>query len=809
MYVSLNWLKDFVDLPTGVSPEELAKTLTVKTAETEGVSKGNELLDGVVAALVEEVNPHPNADKLRIAKILIGTEHRDVVCGGANLKEGMYVAYAPSGCKVKWHGEGDPVVLEKTKIRGIESDGMICASEEIGLTKSASEGPEDILDLSSTKPTPGALLTDLLGLNDTVIEFDNKALTHRPDLWGIYGVAREISAIYKTKFKALKPAPKIPTKGDGIKVTVEDFHLCPRYCGVIIKDIKVQESPEWIKKKLQAVGHKCYNNIVDVTNYISAELGQPLHAFDKRLIEKGIVVRTAHKGETITTLDGEDRKLNEEMLLIADEVKPLALAGIMGGQESGIKEDTTEIVIESATFHGSNIRKTSTALGLRTESVQRFEKQLDPNLSLFAMLRAIELILEVSPGSSVAGPINDQHKFEEKLTTVELSIRRTCSKIGVEIDKKEIADILKRLHFIVEEKLDDQDILFVTIPSFRAQKDINTENDLIEEVARIYGYDEIPAILPDLPTSLPIENVERIAEHELRKLLSFNLSFNEILTYSFYSKSDFTKCGISEEGHILIENYLSEDQTHMRKSLIPNMLNKTVLNAKYLDSFKIFEIGRTYKDLGEFFPLEEKWVTGIIATKEKGANDKVFYKAKGTVETILEQQKIPFYKTVTGSELSYAHPTRSTTLLTQKGETLGSIFTLHPLVAKKYDLDGYNVAVFEINLSILTKLDKRTPKYKELSRFPSIEFDVSVVVDETIEIQTLEDAIKKADKHLIQKVELFDFYKGSNIDKDKKAVAFKITLSSLDRTLTDTDMQSVQKKVFENLKSLGGAIRGA
>jgi len=807
MYVSLNWLKDFVDLPEGVSPEQLAKTLTVKTAETEGISKGNKLLDGVIAAFVEEIKSHPNADKLRIARILIGTEKREVVCGGANLHEGMYVAYAPSGCRVKWHGEGDPVVLEKTKIRGVESDGMICASEEIGLEKPASEGPEDILDLSSIKPTPGSLLREILGLDDTIIEFDNKALTHRPDLWGIYGIAREISAIYKTKFKALKPTPKIPTKGDGIKVIVEDFNLCPRYCGVIIKNVKVQESPDWMKKRLQAVGHKSYNNIVDVTNYISAELGQPLHAFDKRLIDKGIVVRTARKGEKITTLDGEERKLTEEMLLICDDKKPLAVAGIMGGMESGIKDDTTEIVIESATFYGGNIRKTSTALGLRTESVQRFEKQLDPNLSLFAMLRAIELILEVSPGSEVAGPINDQHKFDEKLKTVKLSIKKTASKIGVEIRKKEIEDILKRLHFPIADD-ENEDLVLVTIPSFRAQKDVNTESDLVEEIARIYGYDEIPAILPELPTKLPLPNNERTNEHSLRELLSSHLNFNEVLTYSFYSKNDFEQCGIKEEGHILIENYLSEDQTHMRKSLIPNLLNKTVLNAKYADNFNIFEIGKTYKDIGEYFPLEEKWVVGIIAEKDKKSASKTFYSAKGAVEQILETEKIPFYKLVKGSELAYAHPTKSATLLTQKGETLGSIYCLHPLVAKKYDLENHSVSIFELNLSLINKIEKRTIKFKEISKFPSIEFDVSVIIAETTEIAGIEKAIEKSDKHLIQNVRLFDFYKGPNIETDKKAVAFKITLASHDRTLSDTDMQGVQKKVFENLKQLGGSIRG-
>lgn len=832
MYVSLNWLKDFVELPKGVSPEELAKTLTLKTAETEGASKGSELLEGVVIALVKELRPHPNADKLRLAKISIGENKPEilVVCGGQNLRQGMLVAYAPSGCKIKWHGEDEPVVLEKVKIRGVESDGMICASEELDLKKPVKESSEDILDLSNLKAKPGTPLVECLGLNDAVIEFDNKALTHRPDLWGIYGVAREISAIYKTKFKELKPNPKIPAKGESVKVEVENYVLCPRYCGVIIKNVKIQPSPEWMQKRLTAVDHKSYNNIVDVTNYVSSEIAQPLHAFDRRLIKGGIVVRTARKGETIKTLDGENRKLTEEMLLITDKEKALALAGVMGGEESGIKDDTTEIIIESATFNGANIRRTSTALGLRTESVQRFEKQLDPNLSLFAMLRAIELILEVSPGAYVAGPITDNHKFDEKPKIVKLSVQRVCSKIGIKISKKEIADILERLHFgVKKEKATSKTntaakiaspsaFLLITIPSFRAQKDINTEDDLIEEIARIYGYNEIPAILPNLPTRLPIENEERVAKHSLRKLLSLGLGLDEISTYSFYSKTDFEKCRLEEKGHILIENYLSEDQTHMRISLIPNLLSKTALNFKYFDNFKIFEIGRTYKDIGEYFPLEEKWVTGIIAAKTTAvkdpkasrlhAKDSAFYEAKGIAEEILKSFKIPFCKMTKGSPLPYAHPVKSAAILSFKGETIGTIFAIHPATLKNYDLEKTTVAAFELNLSILVKLEKKIIKFKELSKFPNIEFDISVIVDEKTCIGEIEYAIQKADKQLIQSIKLFDLYKGENIGQDKKAVAFSLTLSAQDRTLTDKEMLAVQKKIFENLKALGGIIRG-
>jgi phenylalanyl-tRNA synthetase beta chain len=802
MYVSLEWLKQFTSIPKGIKPEELASTLTLKTAEVEEFSEGSELLDGVVVGQVKELHPHPNADKLRIAIVSVGPSQPNtkVVCGGDNLEEGMLIAYASPGCKVKWHGKGEPVVLEKVKIRGEESAGMICASEEIGLEKPKSEGPESILDLSAMKPKPGTPMTELLKLDDTVFEFDNKSLTHRPDLWGHYGIAREVSAIYKTPFKELNPKPPLPTKGDKLKVDIHSYDLCPRYCGVIIKNITVQESPEWIKKRLKAVGHQTYNNIVDVTNYISSELGQPLHAFDRNLIKKGIVVRTANKGEKIKTIDEKTYKLKEEMLVIADHENPIAIAGVMGGHKSGINPDTTEIIIESANFNGANVRRTATTLGLRTESVQRFEKQLDPELAHLAMLRAIELILEVNPGATVAGPITDNHSPKKKPRIIELDTDRTASKIGIQIDKAQIKEILTSLQFKVTESGKN---LKVEVPSFRAQKDVSTEDDLIEEVARIYGYDKIEPVLPSLPTKLPEENPERTVKHDLRKFLSYGLNFNEIQSYSFYSKDDLENCSLDEETHVKIENYLSEDQTHMRTTLVPNLLKTIHSNTKNHPEFKLYEIGRTYKDIGEFFPLEEKWVCGAIHNTDKNK----FYQAKGAAEAILRYLKIPFYKLIPSCEIPYAHPNESITIMAPTGETLGMIFTLHPQTAKNFSLQS-NPTLFELNFSALINLAKKGRSFKDLPKFPGTLLDISVLVDKTIEIGTLKNAIEKADKSLIKSVELFDLYEGDNIAADKKSVAFKITLQAEDRTLKDEDMKRIQEQIFSNLQKLGGKIRG-
>ncbi|NIA02029.1 MAG: phenylalanine--tRNA ligase subunit beta, partial [Nitrospirae bacterium] len=631
MYVSLDWLKDFVEIPGNLDPKDLADELTLKTAETEGVMNDAEKFENMVVGHVTELHPHPNADKLKLAKVSIGKDSHQIVCGGKNLKEGMYVAVALPKSKVRWHGEGDLVTLEKAKIRGEESYGMICQSAEIGLDN-PDEGPEDILDLSSQKPTPGTPLAELFGGDDTVIEFDNKSLTHRPDLWGHYGIAREIAAIKGFKFKELKPKFKAPAKGETVDVKIEDYDLCPRYCGLIINNIKVEDSPNWLKKRLKATGHGNHNNIVDVTNYVMTELGQPMHAFDKNYIKKGIVVRHAKKGEKITSLDGKKRELTQNMLVIADHEKPIAIAGIMGGENSEINSGTTSIILESANFNAASIRKTSTKLGVRTDAVQRFEKSLDPHMAQLAIERAAEIILDICPGSEIAGPMTDNEKFNKKPIKIKLDTDKTRSKIGVDISDKDIKKILESLEFEVSNGFE------VTVPSFRSTKDVLIEDDLIEEVARIYGYENIPASLPMLPTKLPEENTERFKKHRARDLFSHSLGFDEVYNYSFYGINEIKNTLLSEEGHIKLLNYLSEDQTHMRTSLTPNLLKNLQLNIKYFDNVKLYEIGRTYKEIGEYFPLEEKFVGGAIL--QKGKTDEPFYEAKGAVEAFFEKFNI-------------------------------------------------------------------------------------------------------------------------------------------------------------------------
>lgn len=807
MYVSLNWLKEFVELSKNQTPESLANLLTLKTAEVESITDEAKSLDNMVTGLVLEIQKHPNADKLKLAKVSLGKETLQVVCGGANLKEGMYIAFAKVGSKVRWHGEGDLITLEKAVIRGIESSGMIVAASEIGLSE-LQKGPQDILDLSATKPRPGTPIAEIFKKNDVILEFDNKSLTHRPDLWGHYGIAREIAAITNSKFKPLKPNVKIPTKGESVKVTVEDHALCPRYCGLIINNIKVTESPDWLKARLRSTKHGTHNNVVDVTNYVMAELGQPMHAFDKNYIKKGIIVRHARHNEKITTLDNKQRTLNEDVLVIADHEKPVAIAGVMGGENSGINEKTTSIILEAATFNSSSIRRTSTKLNLRTEAVQRFEKALDPLLAELSIKRAAELILKICPGAKIAGPITDVKEFSNKPLKVKLDIEKANSKIGIKLSAKEIKEILESLEFKVAGEKTAGKILTVEIPSFRATKDVNIEDDLIEEISRIYGYDKIPATLPTLPTKLPMENTERFKKHRAREILSYGLGLDEVYNYSFYGTKEINDCLLQETGHLKLLNYLSQDQSHLRISLVPNLLKNLQENIKNFDEVKIYEIGRTYKDVDKYYPLEEKKITGAILIKEKSS--KPFYEAKGIAEEILAKFNVPNTKITKEVAKPYAHPTKAISYLDQNAQTLAEVFMLHPTVSKNHDLQNYSIAFFDINFTQLVKIGATTTDrtYQKIARFPSIKIDVSVLVDKTIEIAKIAEAIKSADRELISETELFDIYEGQGIEPNKKAPAFRITLQASDRTLTDEEMAKVQTKIFINLEKLGGKIRG-
>ncbi len=802
MKLSLNWLKNYTTIPA-LPLKELGELITIRTAEVEETMDLGALWDKIVLGVIEEIQPHPDATKLQVTRTNVGDQTLQIVCGAKNIFVGQKVAVALPGAQVRWHGEGDLIKLEPTKIRGVESFGMICAGSEIGLE----DLTDGIRDFSHLSHPAGTSLASALQRDDQIIDIENKTLTHRPDLWGHYGFARELAAIFDTSLKPLQFYQDYPQrKSPKIPVTNQEPELCPRYLSVSMSGITVRPSPEWLKSALENVGQRSINNIVDATNFVMLELGNPLHAFDSQKISHEIIIRKASPQEKIVLLDGEEVKLPATALVIADAQKALAIAGIKGGQNSGVTSETTQITLEAANFDPIAIRKTSTELGVRTDAVQRFEKSLDPLLAEQALDRLVKIILDLCPEAQIEGSKIDLNNFEYRAKTVTVDPARVSRKIGVNIDAEQITAILQKLTFQVSAKGKN---LVVEIPSHRATKDINHFDDLVEEIARLYGYENLPNQLPLLQTHLPPQNPEQDEANYLRNSLSQELGYHETVNYSYYSLGTATLFGLPVEKHLLLENYLSEEQTHLRVSLLPNLLKVAAENLKNQNSFRLFELGRTYLNIQQFFPLEEKKIAGIIVLDRKDPAEP-FYQIKSTLQHVLGKLRVRgLLYGKAQHQLTYAHPAKhaSYTDPRTKQEVI-QLYELHPLIAKRMGLEKSKVAAFEINFTQLLELPRAELKYQAIPRFPGIEFDVSALIDRTMPVEKIEKAIKSADQNLIHRLKLFDLYQGANIPSDKKAVAYKIFLQAADRTLTDAEMKAIQNQIFNNLQKLGAEIRG-
>ncbi len=860
MKISLNWLKQFVDIPKNITPEELGIALTLKTVEVEGIKKQGENSENIVVGKIKKIEAHPNADKLKVCFVDIGEkEDTQIVCGGINLREGMFTVVAKVGAKVRWHGEGDMVELKKVKLRGVESNGMICTASELGLENIIKQEDEaEIVDLekyqvSSIKYKAGEGLAEVLGLDDIIFDIDNKSLTHRPDLWSHYGIAREVAAIYGCKFAREKPHPTPlpacqrrraqagPLKWEGadISVDIKDKDLCPRYMALAMSGIKIAPSPQWMQNRLRAVGMRSINNIVDITNFVMLEVGQPMHAFDKSKVckvhkvikslksEIEIIVRRAGQGEKIITLDGEERILDDTMLVIADEKDPIAIAGVMGGENSEIDENTTEIILESANFNKVNNRKTSSKLGLRTEAVMRYEKGLDPNLCEIALARCVELIKEIIPTATVSSDIADvETRHCLVSTTIEISLEYIQKKMGVEIKEKQFVDILTSLGFEVEvprsgrdaKSCVSADVVFkISVPSWRATGDINIPDDIVEEVARIYGYDDIKSKMPIVEIEVPLENSERDLERKIKNILSYEFGMAETSNYSFVSEKAFKELGYDSNECVKLANPISSDFVFLRPSLVINLLENVKKNLRYFDDFKMFEIGPIFKnEKGEFLmkegekkflPWQEKFISGIVV--ESGKDKKPFYVAKEIVDGLLNEFNIDCFAEEAGEAESWMHPYRKSKVKSQKSKVMvGYITELNPVVAENIGIKNARVGVFNLSLKLLLELSGKEKKYKELPKYPSVARDLAVVVNKEILYKDIVKIISGTDK-LIKSVELFDIFESEKLGKDKKCMAFHITFFSDERTLTDGEVEKIFNKMTGILeKELGAKIRG-
>ncbi len=819
MLVSKNWLKDYVFLPDSLDPQELALKLKLTTVEVEGITTQGEYLDNVVVGLVKKVEKHPSADRLQVCQVNIGNEEVQIVCGGSNVVEGMKVALGKIGAKVLWHGEGEPVVLAETTIRGIASFGMICGADEIGLGELFPKKDEkEILDLSYLKEKPGTPLKQALHLDDIIFEIDNKSMTHRPDLWGHLGMAREIAAIDRKELKEPVVPVFKPGKQQILAVDVHTTDLCHRYMGAVISGIDVKPSSEHIEKRLLSVGIRPINNIVDIMNYVMLDIGQPLHAFDADTIDndeqkhkvKNISVRLAKSGEEMKALDNKTYILTENMLVIASEEKALAVAGVIGGVESSVTDATKTIIIESANFAASSIRKTAQTLGVRTESSSRFEKTLDPTLCELALRRAVQLVQETCPESVVASNILDEQRVAKKQSSIEMRLETITKKIGIEIEKKTVIDILTRLGFSVKEK---KDILSIAIPTWRGTKDVSLPEDIIEEIARVYGYEHIPATLPSFPIVPPMQDPAHVAERAIRTVLSQGKNFSEVYNYSFVSKEWAEKIEDTVDMYLELDNPIAKDRPFLRRSLMLGLLENVESNIHRFDRVALFELGRVYRqeEAGEratpngddLLPHQARMLGLVFAQKGMAVP---FFIANDSIQAIAKHLGMTLRCEKMETDLPYIHTGRNARIMLGS-EEVGRLFELHPAVQERIGISE-RVAIAELDIDRLVALtDRKVYTYRSIPEYPSMTRDIACVVDAGIAHGDMQDALVAAHP-LIADVQLFDVYRGKHMPDGKKSMGYRIVYRALDRTLEAVEVDTVHASVLKTvMKKFHATIR--
>ncbi len=798
MKVSLSWLKDYV--PIEMDSADLAEALTMVGLEIESVSDRYRYLETVYVGRIDAIAPHPDADKLRLCRVDTGRRKISVVCGAPNIKTGMLSPIALPGTEFP---EG--FVLEKSVIRGQASEGMLCSEGELGL--GADRSGIMVLDPSLSV---GDRLASALALSDTVFEIE--ITPNRPDCLSVIGVAREIAAILKVRLKY--PDFTLIDKGNQIaertSVTIEAPDHCPRYVARLLEDIKVKPSPFWLQERLLSVGLRPINNMVDVTNFVLMETGQPLHAFDfDNLAEDRIVVRTASKGETFVTLDKKERVLDSETLMICDGQKAVAVGGVMGGLNSEIEDRTTRVLIESAYFNPVSIRRTSKRLGLSTDAAYRFERGVDPAGQIRAANRAAKLMAELGGGRLVSGLI-DEYPRRQSAKRLKLSVKNTNRLLGTELRHTQIAKLLKSIEFTVEKKSPkkDDDILRVTAPSFRV--DISRPEDLMEEVARLSGYNHIPTTFPAMPAARHHAHKEIELRDRMRQLMT-GFGFRETINYSFMHKQSGDRLRLRPDDPrrqlVDILNPLTEDQAVMRTSLVPGLLQTVHYNiSQQKKNLRFFEIGKVFiNEDPRHLPREPEILAGIWTGSRHGgswhdqATDCDFYDIKGVVEGLLNALQIDgiHFTRLHENQSAYTRTGHSAQILCGDA-LLGLVGEIHPEVLSNYDLKQPSF-LFELNFDQLVPLIKDTIQSKPVPRFPAVFRDITIIVDIDIEAQKIITEVQNRPEKLVESFNLLNVFEGNPIAEGKKSVSLRITYRSSEKTLKDEDVTSIHQSIADRL----------
>lgn len=790
MDLSMKWLNDYVKID--VPPREFAHKMTMSGSKVEGYRVEGDEISGVVVGKILSVDQHPDADKLVVCMLDVGKDEPvQIVTGADNVFAGAVVPVALDGSMLP-----GGVKIKRGKLRGVESCGMLCSLNELGLT--VNDFPyavEDGIFIVEEDCEIGQDIHSAIGLDDIAVEFE--ITSNRPDCLSVTGLAREAAATFGQPLTL--PNPQVKGSGgniaDYLKVTVESTELCRRYMAKVVKNVKIGPSPRWMRERLRVSGVRPINNLVDITNYVMLEYGQPLHAFDLKYVEGNeIIVRNARAGETIETLDGTVHTLSEEMLVICDAVKPAAVAGVMGGEYSGIMDDTETVVFEAASFKGSSVRTTAKKLGLRTESSSRFEKGLSAQLCEEAILRACELVEQLGAGEVVDGVI-DADSSSETPVRVTLEPEWTNRFLGIDISREEMVKLLESVGFVMD---GDE----VVSPFFRI--DIEDKADISEEIARLYGYDKIP-VTTYRGTAQGRLTPEQTFERTLGKTM-LAMGCNEIMTYSFISPKYYDKIRLPEESplrkSVEISNPLGEDTSVMRTTVLPSMLEVLAHNYNNrLPQAYLYEAGAEYiPTTPDKLPEENKVLS--IGLYGSGTD---FYTVKGMVETLFSQLNLPEAEFIPCGDDPTFHPGRCARVFLG-GKEIGSLGEIHPKVLENY---GIGMKCFAARISIAGMYENILPerRYKALPRFPAMTRDLSVVCDEAVPMAEVQKMIRGAVGKTLESVSLFDVYRGEQVGEGKKSLSFAISMRSYERTMTDEEADNSIRRVLKALGEKGITLR--
>ena len=811
MKVSLNWIRDYVQLPADADLKKLAYDLTMSTVEVEDATDLGASFHDMVVGVINTIEQHPNADKLKVCKTDIGGRVEDIVCGGSNLREGMKVAVALPGAMCKWHGEGDLVEIKKSKLRGVDSYGMICGAVEIGLADLFPTKEEaHILDLSDFDAPAGTPLADALDLNDIILEIDNKSMTNRPDLWGHYGIAREIAALYDLPMTQFHHFDRNVENTSGFHVTVEDAERCPRYLSAQIEGLNVKPAPYQMQNRIWKVGMRPINALVDITNYVMLATGQPTHAFDSDHIAGHVIVRRAGEGEKLLLLNGKELALSSDDLVIADDAGVVGLAGVMGGAKDSILPDTSKVILEVANFDAKGIRRTALRYDNRTEASARYEKAIDPERCDQAFDLSMQLFSQLYPEMKVTGLV-DQYPEHLKPAEIDVALSWLERRLGKHLSPDEIKHKMELLGYGITFNGDN---MHVVVPTWRSTGDVSIQADIMEEVARMYGYENFEAEPITTTFDGAINQLDKDLERRIKEYLAIRCGMQEIFTYPWMEESYVNAVLQSTEGILSLSTPPSPAERFVRSSLLPNLCKAVVKNERYFDEFSIFETAQVFRDENytspydprEKLPSQRKNVAGAFATTGKDITA-LFRKAKGVVEMMaryVHMEALTFKqaeKPVWADNVVWLNIYRG-------DEKVGDLALLAKKVSMACGIKNLNVMLFQLDQDSLVPLKSRTNTFTHLAEYPMTDYDISLLVDGSVQWKDVAQTVRGIKSELLHGAAFVDEYRGKQVPAGKKSLTLRLAIGSKDKTLTSAEIEEVASGVLNKIaKRFGAELR--